>query len=693
MSALSIQPTFPIFTDIDGQPLEAGYVWIGTANLDPQTNPINVYWDAALTIAAPQPIRTLAGYPSRNGTPARLYVNSDYSIRVMNKNGGVVYSAPTATERYSDVVTSGIDASNVTTTIGYTGGVQRTQQANNDDRVSVFDFMTEAQIAAVKAGTSTANLSAEVQAAVNTGKRVYFPGGTYKFNLIINNKTVLEGDGSTKTIVKPYDDTVAVMTYTFTAQQNPLYRFWDYHSEVRNIGFFSNSAKTGVGFTFGTTIPTNYSTNMEYANNVHFFGCYFEGFDKGVQFPFGNIGSEFYSCGFGSNKYGVYTLDCKFPAGAPNTMHAGNKYFYGGEMHSNDVALYINNAITDGFGAISLYGTIIEGNKIGIYAYIAPRVTVPVNLDSVWFEANGYSQGGSSTIDLWTGAVRSDQTLTNYSIIIDGSATGTSKFNIRSGFVPDYHLMAPNTQFTCQDCRVEAASGFGGGPGVIDYPDSSYAQFENPYSDGGWWSGGAGRPLPFVTGMGKMEGGILNPGSRSAGRCFQTNARGSKVTSYGPSLEFAQNFTTARTLGNGSFTLVGTTASDGRLYGTCNEFTRAAFGSGQYIALTDAGNYVTTTAGWYVFTVDFKVVSGAGVRIFVWDRSTAQLAQQIRAPSVGKWYTAAAIGHSDGGQTLYLDFSGLDGDVTWRVSAYQIHRFDTEMEAWNFIHSNVYAES
>ena len=113
MSALSIQPTYPIFTDIDGQPLEDGYVWIGTANLDPQTNPINVYWDAALTLPAAQPIRTLAGYPSNSGTPARLYVNSDYSIRVMNKNGSVVYSAPAATERYNGSVIS-FGASNAT---------------------------------------------------------------------------------------------------------------------------------------------------------------------------------------------------------------------------------------------------------------------------------------------------------------------------------------------------------------------------------------------------------------------------------------------------------------------------------------------------------------------------------------------------------------------------------------------------
>ncbi len=115
MSALSIQPTFPIFTETDGQPLEDGYIWLGVANLDPQGNPINVYWDAALTQLAGQPIRTQGGYPVNSGTPARLYVNSDYSIRVMNKNGSTVYSAPAATERYNGVVVT-VDATNVTFT-------------------------------------------------------------------------------------------------------------------------------------------------------------------------------------------------------------------------------------------------------------------------------------------------------------------------------------------------------------------------------------------------------------------------------------------------------------------------------------------------------------------------------------------------------------------------------------------------
>lgn len=140
MSALSIQPTYPIFTDIDGQPLEAGFVWIGQANLDPQVNPINVFWDAALTIPAVQPIRTLGGYPSNNGTPARLYVNSDYSIRVMNKNGSVVYSAPEATERYNDVVTSGINAQNVVYDPPFVGAAQSDVEAKLSATVSPTDF-------------------------------------------------------------------------------------------------------------------------------------------------------------------------------------------------------------------------------------------------------------------------------------------------------------------------------------------------------------------------------------------------------------------------------------------------------------------------------------------------------------------------------------------------------------------------
>lgn len=93
MSALSISPPYPAFAGADGLPLENGYIWVGTVNLNPQVNQIAVYWDSALTIAAAQPIRTLNGYPVYQGTPSRFYSASDYSIQVLDSKGTVVYTS------------------------------------------------------------------------------------------------------------------------------------------------------------------------------------------------------------------------------------------------------------------------------------------------------------------------------------------------------------------------------------------------------------------------------------------------------------------------------------------------------------------------------------------------------------------------------------------------------------------------
>jgi hypothetical protein len=188
MSALSIQPTFPIFTGTDGLPLENGYIWIGAANLDPQVNPINVYWDAALTIPAAQPIRTLNGYPSRSGTPARIYVNSDYSIRVMDKNGSLVYSAPQATERISSDL--------VTFTQEGVGAVPRTVQSKLEESVSVKDFGA--------VGDGLADDTVAIQKALDSGaSSVYLPEGTYLFStLTVNKNTRLHGAHARTSILK-----------------------------------------------------------------------------------------------------------------------------------------------------------------------------------------------------------------------------------------------------------------------------------------------------------------------------------------------------------------------------------------------------------------------------------------------------------------------------------------------------------
>jgi hypothetical protein len=92
MSYIITSP-FPSFNDTDGSPLNNGYVYVGSANLNPVTDPIPVYWDAALTQPAAQPIRTINGYLSRNGSPGRIYTNFiTYSFRVTNNKGEQVFS-------------------------------------------------------------------------------------------------------------------------------------------------------------------------------------------------------------------------------------------------------------------------------------------------------------------------------------------------------------------------------------------------------------------------------------------------------------------------------------------------------------------------------------------------------------------------------------------------------------------------
>ena len=94
MALTQVTGPYPIFTDLDGTPLDDGYLYIGEINEDPQTNPIQVYWDSALTIVATQPIRTSNGYAYRNGSPALLYTAGEFSITIRNKRQEFVLYSP-----------------------------------------------------------------------------------------------------------------------------------------------------------------------------------------------------------------------------------------------------------------------------------------------------------------------------------------------------------------------------------------------------------------------------------------------------------------------------------------------------------------------------------------------------------------------------------------------------------------------
>jgi len=200
MSALSIQPPYPAFAGADGLPLENGYIWIGTVNLNPQVNQIAVYWDAALTIPAVQPIRTLNGYPAYQGTPARLYVNSDYSIQVLNSKGSLVYSAPAATERYSDAVISSLNAGQIAYNESIAYPVATVGHSLNKREVAITDAPYNASTTALPSVNRAA-----IQAAIDAcpqGGTVLIPNGTFQIDdaLIIDKAITIQGLGPGKWI-------------------------------------------------------------------------------------------------------------------------------------------------------------------------------------------------------------------------------------------------------------------------------------------------------------------------------------------------------------------------------------------------------------------------------------------------------------------------------------------------------------
>lgn len=82
---------FAPFLDRNGLPL-TGTLYLGTEGADPQTTPVNAFFDKNLTIPAPQPITVVGGFPRNAGNPALVYVaENTFSMRTRDEDGGEVF--------------------------------------------------------------------------------------------------------------------------------------------------------------------------------------------------------------------------------------------------------------------------------------------------------------------------------------------------------------------------------------------------------------------------------------------------------------------------------------------------------------------------------------------------------------------------------------------------------------------------
>lgn len=576
------------------------------------------------------------------------------------------------------VQTSQLSASSGAGLIGFHqpgSATTRTLLAKSQDFVSVLDCGADS--------TGVADSTAAFTACSSYGKALYLPSGTYSINWVAAGKFVIFGDGSTVSLIKPYNTAYAAITYT---AKGP---YWTYHGEVRGVGFVG-TGMVGVGFTFSETNPLVRNSTDEYANNVKFIGVNFTGLNKGVQFPAGNIGSEFYSVGFNGNRYGVYALNNKWngytgSGGGGDPMHAGNKYFYGGQFGSNLCAVYINNTV-DGFGGFNFTDTIIENNNIGIYINSVQGSLLPLSLNNIWFESNGVI--GSSapvTLDTWVQAsgtsapVLSTASFNAHTLYIEGSGIDLIT---HGSWITDVYMTATASRLIAHDARAEFLPGFGGAPSTVVAADSSIRLID-PSTNGGL--GAQNRVI--VTGNVEPKQPLVTVTNVAGGRAFIVPHRYTKQAGgYGTGT--VQNFTTAAAY-TGSLAGSGTVVSDGVIYTSANQFSPPFTTTNQYLIISPSTN--NTTTGWVVVTVDAKWVSGAQPLLTYGDLNLNTLFGGIAVPTQGQWYTIASIGNMATAATLSLAVNAATAATsTFDLSAFQVRVFPTKQEAQDFLATTVY---
>lgn len=355
MAAISVQVPYPVFYDRDGVPLDNGNIYIGVANLDPVTNPLQVYYDEALTLTASQPLITSNGYVYRNGTPAQLYVNAaNFSILVNDSKNLLVYNFPDGTGL--GVGASGIaftgfkgqvgtvadladaDGSNW---IGYTplgaGAIARSAQEKLRETVSIADF---GGIGDGITNNDAAFAAARTYLAAQTiCPTLVFPAGVYVYSIspdwgIQWIRMLAQGE----------------VRFRYTGTGNAFIVTDDSFVQMMGLSFFTEEAPLII------EAPATAQNGVLWRSVHHSVGCFVV---RGCGATYAGLRIEFAVC----STFPSYR--CSFNENASGTQdwYLGAKPKYG---------LYLDKRNSSESAAYCMFlNPIIEGTEIGIYGVYA----------------------------------------------------------------------------------------------------------------------------------------------------------------------------------------------------------------------------------------------------------------------------------------------------------------------------------
>jgi len=144
------------------------------------------------------------------------------------------------------------------------------------NEVNVFDFMTAAEIADVKANTALVDVTASVQSAIDAAgaRTVYFPSGTYKITSTLTaTNTSLVGESAIDIVELKYTATDGSACVEISSYYNN-----GYYTTVRNITFLGEYTIGSATECTGLYLYNNTDEDVDaYVTN-----CEFQGFRKSI---------------------------------------------------------------------------------------------------------------------------------------------------------------------------------------------------------------------------------------------------------------------------------------------------------------------------------------------------------------------------------------------------------------------------
>ncbi|TNC66855.1 hypothetical protein [Rubellimicrobium roseum] len=487
-----------------------------------------------------------------------------------------------------------------------------------------------------------ANGAADDTAAFNAARialarhRILAPG-SYRLNAFRLTTSGLDGQGSGVLTAAAGAERVLALGLDAT-------HHWR-HRAVRGVTIDGNTRLSdGIDFSNG-------GTNDEASGRWTVEASFLRNCRHGIRKRFGNIGNIFRSVSVRNCDFGYHAVGQTTPV-----MHGGCDLWHGGEIAGcSTAAIYINSPQV-GTGGTEFDGLVVEDNPgMGVFVAAWASSYTPLVFRNFWGEKN--ATGGNVTIDGLSYAPRDFYLKDAAAVLIETSA-------IRKLTVDNSRVVLDACFFDDQT-QIEVING-----GVLQITRANVdglraavvvdSLIRSARAAGSFAA--AHRAPPRTHQTRSLPGSGVVRASRSFGG---TTA----IPADSPSTEPLQS----------------TQVIDGAFDPQAAQFSQSA---NQQVFLNLGG---VTDGRWYVYTWDWKQVSGAPSSITLVGGTTLSSGFAALSAPLGQWTTMGGVARAGATGSIAMRINSNSGAHVFRLRDAQLVQFDTEAEALSFYNSRALA--